>query len=543
MKYIFSSLNLFFKMIGHDMKKVVYLLGSIVVILSLIFIVCNNRVKTERPNILFCLADDASYPHFGAYGTDWVKTPAIDNIAANGILFTNAYTPNAKCAPSRASILTGRNSWQLEAAANHWCNFPDKFVTYAEVLSENGYHVGYTTKGWAPGKVGSVNGKERQLTGKPYNSKKLTPPANYISENDYAANFKDFLKDREKNQPFCFWYGSREPHRRYEYGAGVHKAGSRIEDIDRVYAFWPDNEVVRTDMLDYAYEIAYFDQHLQKMLQILEEIGELDNTIVVVTADNGMPFPRIKGQEYEYSNHMPLAIMWKKGIVHPGRIVDDYVSFIDFAPTFLEVAGIDPAYSEMQPLEGKKLTDIFYSNKAGQVNPERDYVLIGKERHDVGRPNDAGYPIRGIVKNGFLYLYNYEPDRWPAGNPETGYLNCDGSPTKTEILRMNRNEQNKSFWQLSFAKKTAEELYNIKEDYDCMVNLATNEKFNHIKSQLKGQLEEMLKHQGDPRMFGNGYIFDTYPYVDESSKNFYERYMRGEKLNSDWVNPTDFEKN
>jgi arylsulfatase A-like enzyme len=525
------------------MKKVMYLTGSTILILSMTFNMCNQRVEAKRPNILFCLADDASYPHFGAYGTDWIKTPAIDDIAANGIIFTNAYTPNAKCAPSRANILTGRNSWQLEAAANHWCNFPDKFKTYAEVLTENGYHVGYTAKGWAPGKVGSVNGKKRQLTGQPYNSKKLTPPARYISENDYAANFKDFLKDRKEDQPFCFWYGSREPHRRYEYGAGVNKTDKRVENIDRVYTFWPDNEVVRTDMLDYAYEIEYFDQHLEKMLQLLEETGELDNTIVVVTADNGMPFPRIKGQEYEYSNHMPLAIMWKKGITHPGRIINDYISFIDFAPTFLEVAGIDPASSGMQPIEGKELTDIFYSNKSGLVNPARNYVLIGKERHDVGRPNDAGYPMRGIVKKGFLYLKNYEPDRWPAGNPVTGYLNCDGSPTKTEILMMNRKEQNKSFWQLSFGRRPAEELYNIKEDPDCMINLATNEKFNQIKSQLKGQMEEMLRRQEDPRMFGNGHVFDAYPYADESSKNFYERYMRGEKINSSWVNPTDFENN
>ncbi len=92
-------------------------------------------------------------------------------------------------------------------------------------------------------------------------------------------------------------------------------------------------DTIRTDMLDYAFEIEYFDSHLQKMLQKLEEIGELENTIVIVTADNGMPFPRIKGQVYEYSNHLPLAIMWPDGIKNPGRVVNDFVNFIDFAPT------------------------------------------------------------------------------------------------------------------------------------------------------------------------------------------------------------------
>ena len=93
-------------------------------------------------------------------------------------------------------------------------------------------------------------------------------------------------------------------------------------------------------MLDYAFEIEHFDAHLVRMLEELESRGQLDNTLVVVTADNGMPFPRIKGQEYELSNHLPLAVMWPKGITSPGRTIDDYVSFIDFAPTFVEAAGL-----------------------------------------------------------------------------------------------------------------------------------------------------------------------------------------------------------
>ena len=101
-----------------------------------------------------------------------------------------------------------------------------------------------------------------------------------------------------------------------------------------------EEDSIRLDILDYAFEIEWFDRHLQKMLTLLEEQGELENTVVIVTSDNGMPFPRIKGQVYEYSNHLPLAIMWKDGIRNPGRSVDDFVNFIDFAPTFLELARI-----------------------------------------------------------------------------------------------------------------------------------------------------------------------------------------------------------
>ncbi len=500
-----------------------------------------SKPKTRKPNILFCIADDASFPHMGAYGCTWTNTPAFDRVAREGILFTHAYTPNAKCAPSRAGILTGRNSWQLEQAANHWCYFPAKFKTYAEALTDNGYHVGCVAKGWAPGVALDKDGNKRAMTGKPYNEKKLTPPADHINSNDYAENFKAFLDDRPDGTPFCFWYGSTEPHRAYEYAAGIKKAGKKTAGIDRVFTYWPDNETVRTDMLDYAYEIEWFDRHLDKMLQTLEKRGELDNTLVVVTADNGMPFPRVKGQVYEASNHLPLAVMWKNGIKNPGRTVRDFVSFIDFAPTFLELAGVDPQKAGMHPVEGKSLTGIFSSAKEGIVEPERDHVLIGKERHDIGRPDDAGYPIRGIVKGDFLYIHNFEISRWPAGNPETGYLNTDGSPTKTECIKARSKPGQRQYWEWSFGKRPVEELYNIKDDPDCVNNLSELAAFADTKKQLKNQLFTELKKQKDPRMFGKGHIFDEYLYADTRHQGFYEKYKRGEKLEAGWVNESDFE--
>ena len=497
----------------------------------------------ERPNILFCIADDASWAHMSAYGCSWVKTPGFDRVAREGVLFTNAYTPNAKCAPSRSCILTGRNSWQLEAAANHWCYFPAKFKTYAETLAEHGYHVGFTGKGWAPGIAGQIDGKPRQLAGQPYQSRKLTPPTRAISNKDYAANFADFLAARPAGKPFCFWYGGHEPHRGYEFDSGRKKGGKQLDQVDRVPGQWPDNETVRADLLDYAFEVEHFDTHLQRMLALLEEQGVLDETLVVVTADNGMPFPHIKGQEYEYSNHLPLAAMWKRGIRHPGRQVDDYVCFIDLAPTFLELAGIDPEQAGMQPITGRSLTEIFQSTRSGRCIAQRDHVLIGKERHDVGRPHDIGYPIRGIVKGGFLYLHNFEPDRWPAGDPVTGYLNTDGSPTKTECLQARHAPETKRYWDWSFGKRPVEELYDIRKDPDCLDNLATQAAFGQRKAALKEQLFNELRAQGDPRMSGRGHIFDQYPYADGKTSQFYERYQNGEltKNAAGWVNPSDFE--
>ena len=257
---------------------------------------------TPPPNILFAIADDVSYPHMGAYGTSWVSTPAFDRVAREGVLFNRAYTPNAKCAPSRSIVLTGRHSWQLGAAANHWPYFPQEYRTYAEALADHGYHVGYTGKGWGPGVAVDAQSKPRQLAGTPFQEHTLAPPAEHVSGNDYAANFAAFLGARPEGQPFCFWYGGLEPHRAYQFGVGLGEGRRQPGDVGRVPAYWPDTEAVRTDMADYAFEIEHFDQHLERMLSLLEERGELSNTLVVVTADNGMPFPRAKGQAYEVSN-------------------------------------------------------------------------------------------------------------------------------------------------------------------------------------------------------------------------------------------------
>ena len=494
----------------------------------------------KAPNILFCISDDQSFPHASAYGTTWVNTPGFDRVAESGILFWKAYTPNAKCSPSRSVILTGRNSWQLEDAANHVPYFPEKFGTFAEALREHGYHTGYTGKGWAPGDPGHRSGRKRELIGPAYNEHTTATPARHISTNDYSANFESFLQARNDNAPFFFWYGGFEPHRQYEFAAGITKGGKSLDQIDHVYEFWPDNDTVRTDILDYAYEIEYFDQHLVRMLEILERRGELDNTIVVVTSDNGMPFPRIKGQSYEPSNHLPLAIMWKNGIENPGRDYHAFVSFTDLAPTFLDLAGVDEASNGMHPMEGNSLVPVLENRNDPH---RRSYMVIGKERHDLGRPDDVGYPIRGIIQNDYLYLINYKPNRWPAGNPETGYMNIDGSPTKTFILHERRTTGKRLYWDWNFGMNPEEELYHLAGDPDCVINLiGHDDRHRGLRDEMRATLEQELRAEGDPRMDGRGDLFDQYPYAQDN-RNFYNRFVRGEKLRAGWINQSDIEGN
>lgn len=518
-----------------NFNKVVLLAGAV----TLTSYGCRAKSSEQaRPNILFVIADDMSFPHAGIYGCSWVKTPAFDQVASNGLLFNNAYTPNAKSAPSRASVLTGLYSWQLEEASNHIGVWPEnKFPTFCETLVKNGYYAGFTGKGWEPGDPGVKEGKKRLLTGIPYQKRRLVPPTKYISQTDYAGNFADFLVNKPQDKPWVFWYGGREPHRKYEYGTGSSIGGKNITEIDKVPDFWPDNHVVRNDMLDYAFEIEHFDSHLGRMIKMLEEKGELSNTIIIVTADNGMPFPRSKGLQYEYSTHLPLAIMWPEGIINPGRYIDDYVSFVDIAPTLLNIA--KAKNQEMHP-SGKDMTDLFRDDP----DKDRSYILLGQERHDYGRPLNQGYPIRSIIEGGYLYIYNFKPELWPAGNPETGYLNTDGSPTKTEILQLRREGSDIHYWNLSFGKNPQEELYNIATDRECLINLAGNPLFLDLKEKLKSKLFRDLRLQNDPRVSGNGDIFDKYPFMNQSSYYYYERYMNKEikAYQTDWVESSDYEK-
>jgi N-sulfoglucosamine sulfohydrolase len=490
--------------------------------------------RAQRPNVLFAIADDWSAGHASCLGAAWVATPAFDRIAAEGVLFTRAHTPNAKCAPSRAAILTGRNSWQLEAAANHIAFFPSRFGGFFEALAAGGYETAFTGKGWGPGIAQREDGAARALTGRRFSDLEAPAPTTGISKISYADNFEAFLDQRAAGRPFAFWYGGLEPHRGYEPGSGI-AAGKDPADISRVPSFWPDTPAVRSDMLDYAVEVEHFDRHLGRMLDALAVRGLADSTIVLVTSDHGMPFPRAKGQAYPLSNEVPLAIRWP-GRIAAGQLLDDFVSLIDLAPTILDAAAVEPI--GMAEITGRSLLPRVLG---AQRFPHRDHVLLGKERHDVGRPQDGGYPIRGIRRGPWLYLINHEPSRWPAGNPETGYLNCDASPTKSALLSRRREAGADPFWDLCFGPRPREELYHLGADPDAVVDLAGRDGFAAMQRQLRAELEAELEAEEDPRAAGNGAIFDSYPVAHRGQRGFYERFQAGERPPTGWVLRTDYE--
>ncbi len=473
--------------------------------------------RDSRPNILIAISDDQSFAHTSAAGCNALRTPAFDRVAREGVLFRNCFAASPGCSPSRASLLTGRHTWQIEEAGTHLSSFPTKYAVFPDLLEAEGYAVGYTGKGWGPGNF-KISGRKRNPAGTDFSARKLTPPLTGISQNDYAANFQDFLAKRTKGQPFYFWYGASEPHRDYEKGSGL-KSGKRLKDVV-VPPFLPDTPEVRSDILDYCVEIEWFDSQLGRMLKLLEEAGELDNTLVIVTADNGMPFPRSKANCYEYGIHMPLAVRWGAK-VPGGRTVDDLVGFVDLTATVLEVSGAKPPVE--YPISGRSIVNILESKKQGLVDSTRNAAWSARERHSSSRYNNWTYPQRALRTSQYLYIRNFEPDRWPAGDPRLlkadgslgpmhgAYCDIDPGPTMNFLVHNHDDPELGRFLQLAVAKRPAEELFDIIKDPGCLKNLAGDPAFEKTKQDLSRQLMEYLKKTGDPRALGNGAIWETYP--------------------------------
>jgi len=447
----------------------------------------------NRPNLVFAIADDWGWPHAPSYGDNVVKTPNFERIAAEGLIFKNAFVSAPSCTPSRNAILTGEYHWRLGTGGNLWSIAPVGHPTFPNILEDNGYLVGNYRKAYGPGNDG-----ERPLAGKKYKSP------------------EEFFSKRKENQPFCFWFGSSDPHRGYKWQSGIN-SGMKLEDV-QVPPCFPDHDSVRTDICDYYYEVQRFDREFGNILKLLDSIGELNNTIIIMTGDHGWPFPRGKSNLYDLGTHVPLAIQWGDKI-KKGRIIDDFVSFTDFAPTFLEAAGIPP----LKTMTGKSLMNILMSDKPGNIDPDRNYVITGKERHtpcQIGHM--GGTPMRAIRNKDYLYIHNFEPDRWPAGAPDgtfrQNYGDIDNGPTKSYILAHKDEPGMKKFFELSCSKRPEDELYDLDKDPYQLNNVAGDPDYKKVLVSLKKKLFKELKASNDPRMTKDANIFDSYEYLGRVNK-------------------------
>jgi N-sulfoglucosamine sulfohydrolase len=448
-----------------------------------------------RPNILLLIGDNWLYDHAGANGDPVVKTPVFDRIAKEGTRFTNAFCPVPSCSPTRSCIVTGRAAHQLADAASLWSKFDGRFRVFGDALSESGYHVGFTGKGWSPRNFKDF-GRTENPAGQQFNG------------------LPGFMAERKTKQPFFFWLGSVHTalHQWKLVSAGEH--GIDPAKV-RVPSYLPDTAVVREEIAAYLAAVEKMDAAFGEAIDLLEEEGQLDNTIVIYTSDNGWQMPHGLANCYDSGSHVPLAIRWL-GKIKAGRVIDDFISLTDLAPTFLEIAGLKP-WPEMT---GRSFVDVLEGKPSATP---RDCVFIERERHANVRRGDLSYPIRGIRTKDFLYLRNLRPDRWPAGDPELyfavgPYGDVDGTRTKEYILSNSALPEMKRFFDLNFAKRPSEELYDLATDPDQIHNLAADPAHEKTKQQLRTRVDQWMRETGDPRVNPTNDSWDAYPYFGGKAK-------------------------
>ena len=530
---------------------------------------CGDKTaQTKRPNIVFFFADD-----WGRYASAYrtgeddktpnavVNTPHFDRIAKEGVLFTNAFVTAPSCTPCRSSLLSGQYFYRTgRGAILQGARWDAKIPSYPLLLQKAGYHIGHTYKVWSPGSPANAPYGAAKTAynsaGRRFNrfSQFVSPKSNPKSAkqqlyDEAVGNFEAFLKKRASGQPFCYWFGPTNVHRKWIAGSGKKLWGIDPDKLKgKLPPFLPDVPVVRQDFADYLGEVQAFDHAVGLLMKKLETMGELENTLIVISGDHGAPgFPRGKCNLYDFGVHVALAVRWGKN-VRPkssfaprknalsrserrlsGRVVTDFVNLMDLAPTFLEAGGVKPP----SVMTGRSLLPVLVSKKNGQVDAKRDYVVVGRERHVAAvRKGNLPYPQRAIRTKNFLYIRNFKPDRWPMGddrnitatsapskdkltnNTFVTFGDLDASPTKAFVV-LNRNKPGmRKYYDFAFAKRPGEELYDLRKDPHQIHNVAQDPEYAKTRADLYARLMGILKETRDPRVTGDGSTFDKPPYTD-----------------------------
>lgn len=503
-----------------------------------------------RPNILFCFADD-----WGQYASAYraaagdrtpntvVHTPHFDRVAREGVLFNQAYVNAPSCTPCRSALLSGQYFFRTgRGAILSGAVWDAAIPSYPLILRESGYHIGHSYKVWSPG---TPRNAPYGAAAHGYNQagNRFNRFSQFVSEatdqeaakrqllDEVRDNFRAFEKKRSEGQPFCYWFGPTNCHRKWVRGSGKQLWGLDPDDLQgKLPPFLPDNATVREDFCDYLGEVQAFDAAVGMLLDELQQLGELENTLIVVSGDHGIPgFPRGKCNLYDFGVHVALAIRWGER-VSAGRVVNDFINLMDLAPTFLQAAGVPPP----EVMTGRSLVDVLRSDRQGLVDPSRDYVVVGRERHvDTARLGNLPYPQRAIRTADFLYIRNFKPQRWPMGvapgfgqpdgplpafdvlanDTRVAFADLDASPTKAALIEQRQQPGMRRYFEFAFARRPAEELYDLRRDPHQMNNVAEDPDYAADRHELADRLLSVLQRAGDPRVAGDGSTFDKPPFT------------------------------
>lgn len=527
----------------------------ILTILTILLLGTASSFAADRPNILFLFADDwgrhaSIYAEVDGAGTvnDAIQTPHFDALASEGVLFNNAYVSAPSCTPCRSSLLSGQHFWRTGTASVLTSPWDDSIPVYPLLLEQAGYHIGYTDKVWGPGSpMNAPYGGDRTkynnagksichisytVAGSVKKGKTLEEAMQGVMS-EVRQNFRDFLAAREDGKPFCYWFGPTTTHRKWLKGSGATQWGTNPDDLQgKMPGFLPDVPEVREDLNDYFGQAMAFDMAVGALVDELKRTGEYDNTIIAVSGDHGAPgFPHGKCNLYDFGSRVPLVLTGPG--VKGGRVVDDFVSLPDLAPTFLETGKVDVP----KTMTAKSLWPVLGSEAEGWVDASRTQAYIGRERHvPTARAGKIPYPQRAIRTQDYLLIINFKPDRNPLGDPykldtpqEPGadaimantkatLPDEDAGPTKAWLVTHRNDPSWRPYFDRAYGKRPRLELYDLQNDPDQLNNVALSPEYSTVVKSFEEKLMSELETTGDPRLIDDGRFFEEVEKFELSRK-------------------------
>ncbi len=417
---------------------------------------------TERPNFVFIIADDVSWNDVGCYGNQSVKTPNIDKLAKEGLCFDNAFLTASSCSPSRCSIVSGKYPHSNGAAELH-TELPESEIPFPLLLKKDGYYTAHAGK-WH---MGPAVHRAFDI---------YTDKNGYNNGNGGEANWVPFLKNRPKDKPFFFWLAAHDAHR--PWGADTFQVRHDASKLE-VPVFFADTPETRQDMASYYNEIARFDSYVGKVRKELENQGVLNNTLIIVMADNGRPFPRCKTRVYDSGMKTPFIVFWPEGLKEKGTRTESLISAIDISSTILEIAGIE----QPEEYQGVSFLPVIKSPKA----ETREFIFAEHNWHDY-----EAYE-RMVRTKDFLYLWNARSNLSNCGpadskNSATQHaldrLKAEGklTPAQADVFVVPRPE---------------EELFDLSLEKQQLLNVASVEKYQDKLRALRNLVKKWMDETGD----------------------------------------------
>ncbi len=437
-----------------------------------------------KPNILFVLSDDHSYPFLSCYGDPNVRTPTLDRLAAEGMKFHRFFTAAPQCVPSRAAYLTGRSA--VAARMTRFSSpLPRDEITFPELLREKaGYFTGIAGRSYHLDGSGARPGTEGigALVEK-HGLKTFAQRVDFLrqgSDTEAIAQMREFLAGKPAAKPFCLWLNFSDPHHVWNADASFRPDPKSL----KLPAHWPDLPGMREQLADYCAEVNRLDRTMQAVLDLLAAQGFAENTLVVFAGDNGAALPHGKGSLYDPGSNVPLVIRWP-GVIKPGGESRALLSNEDIAPTLLAAAGLAP---------GPKMSGVsFLPLLKGERHTPRTHIFVERGPHGSApvtvAMRSSGYDLgRAVRSDRYKLIYNCTP--WIPYSP----VDSAGGAAWREMTAANEAGQLTTGLRATYftTPRPVYELYDLDADPSELNNLSGQPGLRETEFALRTALAEKM---------------------------------------------------